>query len=95
MAFDRIDWGLSDGVELSGLRVEDRDGSDPFVGCGAGTGACVTVEVVVEFGALVLIGAVPGMYEQVDAEESPSEMDVFLPVDSRSVSGWYVTGETH
>ena len=29
--FDRIDWGLSDGVVISGLRVEKGDGSDPLL----------------------------------------------------------------
>ena len=29
--FDQIEWGLFDGVVFSGLRVEDRDGSDPLL----------------------------------------------------------------
>ena len=29
--FDRIEWGLSDGVVFSGLRMEDGDGSDPLL----------------------------------------------------------------
>ncbi len=29
--FDRIDWGLSDGVVISGLGVEKGDGSDPLL----------------------------------------------------------------
>ena len=29
--FDHIDWGLSDGVVISGLRVEKGDGSDPLL----------------------------------------------------------------
>ena len=29
--FDHIDWGLSDGVVFSGLRVEGRTGADPFL----------------------------------------------------------------
>lgn len=29
--FDRVEWGLSDGVVISGLRVEDGDGSDPLL----------------------------------------------------------------
>ena len=29
--FDHIDWGLSDGVVFSGLRVEGRTGTDPFL----------------------------------------------------------------
>lgn len=29
VTFDRIDWGLSDGVVISGLRVQDRIGTDP------------------------------------------------------------------
>ena len=29
--FDRIEWGLFDGVVISGLRVEDGDGSDPLL----------------------------------------------------------------
>jgi len=29
--FDRIDWGLFDGVVFSGLRVEGRTGADPFL----------------------------------------------------------------
>ena len=31
VVFDRIDWGLSDGVVISGLRVEDGDGADPLL----------------------------------------------------------------
>ena len=31
VAFDHIEWGLSDGVVFSGLRVEDGDGSDPLL----------------------------------------------------------------
>ena len=31
VVFDHIDWGLSDGVVFSGLRVEGRTGADPFL----------------------------------------------------------------
>ncbi len=31
VVFDRIEWGLSDGVVISGLRVEKGDGSDPLL----------------------------------------------------------------
>ena len=39
--FDHIEWGLFDGVVISGLRVEKGDWFQSFVGCGSGTGACV------------------------------------------------------
>ena len=81
VAFDRIDWGLFDGVELSGLRVEGRDGSDPFLVAERAQVYVSRWKLLSSLGALVLRGAVPGMDEQGDAEDSPSEMDVFLPVD--------------
>lgn len=31
VVFDRIEWGLSDGVVFSGLKVEGRTGADPFL----------------------------------------------------------------
>ncbi len=31
VVFDRVEWGLSDGVVFSNLRVENRDGSDPLL----------------------------------------------------------------
>ena len=90
VVFDRIDWGLSDGVVFSGLRVEGRVGTDPFTDLQhvstslAAERAQVYMsrwKLLSSLGALVLRGAVLGMDEQGDAEDSPSEMDVFLPVD--------------
>ena len=90
VAFDRIEWGLFDGVVFSGLRVEGRDGTDPFTDLQPVSTSLVAERAQVHMsrwkllsslGALMLRGAVPGMDEQGDAEDSPSEMDVFLPVD--------------
>ena len=90
VVFDRIDWGLSNGVVISGLRVEGRDGSDPFTDLQHVSTSLVAERAQVHMsrwkllsslGALVLRGAVPGMDEQSDAEDAPSEMDVFLSVD--------------
>ncbi len=88
--FDRIEWGLFDGVVFSGLRVEGRVGTDPFTDLQhvstslAAERAQVHMsrwKLLSSLGALVLRGAVPGMDEQGDAEDSQSEMDAFLPVD--------------
>ena len=79
--FDRINWGLFDGVVFSGLRVEGRDGSDPFLIAERAQVHMSRWRLLSVLGALVLRGAVPGMDEQGDAEDSPSEMDVFLPLD--------------
>ncbi len=81
VVFDRIEWGLSDGVVISGLRVEGRVGTDPFLVAERAQVHMSRWKLLSSLGALVLRGAVPGLDEQGDAEDSPSEMDVFLPVD--------------
>ena len=69
--FDRIEWGLSDGVVISGLRVEDRAGAGPFLVAERAQVYMSRWKLLSVLGALVLEGAVPGMDEQSDAEGAP------------------------
>lgn len=68
--FDRIDWGLFDGVVISGLRVEGRVGSDPFLIAEQAQVHISRWKLLSVFGALVLEGEMPGMGEQSDAEDA-------------------------
>ena len=80
--FDRIEWGLSDGVVISGLRVEDGDGSDPLL---VAELAQVHVSPSAWFlgdrwwGELVLEGAVvsPGGQERIEFVFHRLEMDLY------------------
>ena len=71
--FDRINWGLSDGVVFSGLRVEGRDGSDPFLVAERAQVYMSRWKLLSSLGALVLRGVVvsPEIDEQSDAEDAP------------------------
>ena len=69
--FDRIDWGLSDGVVISGLRVEGRVGTDPFLVAEQAQVYMSRWRLLSVLSALVLKGEMPGMGEQSDAEGAP------------------------
>ena len=69
--FDRIEWGLSDGVVFSGLRVEGRVGTDPFLVAEQAEVHMSWWKLLSVLGALVLEGEMPGMGEQSDAEDAP------------------------
>ncbi len=69
--FDHIDWGLSDGVVISGLRVEDRDGADPFLVAEQAQVYMSRWKLLSVLGTLMLEGEMPGMGEQSDAEDAP------------------------
>ena len=71
VVFDRIEWGLSDGVVISGLRVEGQDGADPFLVAEQAQVHMSRWSLLSVLGALVLEGEVPGMDEQGDAEDAP------------------------
>ena len=69
--FDHIDWGLSDGVVFSGLRVEGRTGADPFLVAEQAQVYMSRWKLLSVLGALVLEGEMSGMGEQSDAEGAP------------------------
>ena len=69
--FDRIEWGLFDGVVFSGLRVEGRVGSDPFLVAEQAEVHMSRWKLLSVLSALVLEGEMPGMGEQSDAEGAP------------------------
>ena len=69
--FDHIEWGLFDGVVISGLRVEDGDGSDPLLVAEQAEVHMSRWKLLSVLGALVLEGEMPGMGEQSDAEGAP------------------------
>ena len=69
--FDRIEWGLFDGVVISSLRVEGQDGADPFLVAEQAQVHMSRWSLLSVLGALVLEGEVPGMDEQGDAEGAP------------------------
>ena len=69
--FDRIDWGLSDGVVFSGLRVEGRTGADPLLVADQAQVLVSRWKLLSVLGTLVLEGEMPGMGEQSDAEGAP------------------------
>ena len=69
--FDRIEWGLSDGVVFSGLRVEGRVGTDPFLVAEQAQVYMSRWKLLSVLGMLVLEGEMPGMGEQSDAEGAP------------------------
>ncbi len=74
--FDRIEWGLFDGVVVSGLRVGGRDGSDPFLVAERAQVYVSRWTLLWGLGALVLEDVVPGMDEQHGDEDAP-----ILPID--------------
>ena len=69
--FDRIEWGLSDGVVFSELRVEGRAGAGPFLVAERAQVYMSRWKLLSVLGALVLEGEMPGMGEQSDAEGEP------------------------
>ena len=69
VAFDHIEWGLSDGVVISGLRVED--GTGPLLIAERAQVYISRWKLLSVLGALVLEGEMPGMGEQNDAEDAP------------------------
>ena len=69
--FDRIEWGLSDGVVITDLRVEDGDGSDPLLVAEQAQVYMSRWKLLSILGALALKGEIPGMGEQSDAEDAP------------------------
>ena len=71
VVFDRIEWGLFDGVVISSLRVEGQDGADPFLVAEQAQVHMSRWSLLSVLGALVLEGEVPGMDEQGDAEGAP------------------------
>ena len=71
VVFDRVEWGLSDGVVISGLRVEGRDGADPVLVAEQAQVYMSRWKLLSVLGALVLEGEMPGMGEQSDAEGAP------------------------
>ena len=66
VVFDRVEWGLSDGVVISDLRV--GDGADPFLVAEQAQVYMSRWELLSVLGTLVLEGEMPGMGEQSDAE---------------------------
>ncbi len=66
--FDRIEWGLSDGVVISGLRVEGRGGTDPLLVAEQAQVYMSRWKLLSVLSALVLEGEMPGIGEQSDAE---------------------------
>ena len=77
VVFDRVEWGLSDGVVISGLRVEGRGGTDPLLVAEQAQVYMSRWKLLSVLGALVLEGEMPGMGEQSDAEGAP-----ILSIDS-------------
>ena len=71
VVFDRIEWGLSDGVVISGLRVEGQDGADPFLVAERAQVHMSRWSLLSVLGALALKGEMLGMGEQSDAEGAP------------------------
>ncbi len=71
VVFDRVEWGLSDGVVISGLRVEGRVGADPLLVAEQAQVYMSRWKLLSVLGALVLEGEMPGMDEQSDAEDAP------------------------
>ncbi len=71
VVFDRVEWGLSDGVVITGLRVEGRTGADPFLVAEQAQVYMSRWKLLSVLGALVLEGEMPGMGEQSDAEGAP------------------------
>ncbi len=69
--FDRIEWGLSDGAVILGLRVEGRVGADPLLVAEQAQVHMSRWKLLSSLGALVLRGEMPGMGEQSDAEDAP------------------------
>ena len=69
VAFDHIEWGLSDGVVFSGLRVEDDAG--PLLIAERAQVYISRWKLLSVLGALVLEGEMPGIGEQSDAEGAP------------------------
>ncbi len=69
--FDRIEWGLSDGVLISELRVVDGDGSDPLLVAEQAQVYMSRWKLLSSLGALVLRGEMPRTGEQSDAEDAP------------------------
>ena len=69
--FDRIEWGLFDEVVISGLRVEGRVGTDPFLVAEQAHVYMSRWRLLSVLSALVLKGEMPGMGEQSDAEGAP------------------------
>lgn len=69
VAFDHIEWGLSDGVVITDLRVED--GADPLLIAERAQVYISRWKLLSVLGALVLEGEMPGMGEQNDAEDAP------------------------
>ena len=82
VVFDRIEWGLSDGVVILGLRVEKGDGSDPLL---VAERAQVPVSLSAWllgdrwWGELVLDGAVvsPGGQGRIEFAFRRLEMDLY------------------
>ena len=82
VVFDRIEWGLSDGVVILGLRVEKGDGSDPLL---VAERAQVPVSLSAWllgdrwWGELVLDGAVvsPGGQGRIEFAFRHIEMDLY------------------
>ncbi len=80
--FDHIEWGLFDGVVISGLRVEDGDGSDPLL---VAERAQVPVSLSAWllgdrwWGELVMEGAVvsPGGQRRIEFAFRRLEMDLY------------------
>ena len=71
VVFDHIDWGLSDGVVFSGLKVEGRTGVGPFLVAEQAQVYMSRWKLLSVLGALVLEGEMSGMGEQSDAEGAP------------------------
>ena len=69
--FDRIEWGLSDGAVISGLRVEGRVGADPLLVAEQAQVYMSRWKLLSSLGALMLRGEMPGMGEQSDAKDAP------------------------
>ncbi len=71
VVFDRIEWGLSDGAVISGLRVEGRIGADPLLVAEQAQAYMSRWKLLSSLGALVLRGEMPGTGKQSDAEGAP------------------------
>lgn len=71
VTFDHIEWGLSDGAVISGLRVEGRVGADPLLVAEQAQVYMSRWKLLSSLGALVLRGEMLGMGEQSDAEDAP------------------------
>ena len=70
VVFDRVEWGLSDGVVITDLRVGDG-GTDPLLVAEQAQVYMSRWKLLSVLGALVLEGEMPGMGEQSAAEGAP------------------------